>query len=103
MIPHDTALEAQNNQFSNRGSGSSTALSNHSSEFSIKFSSSTFMNGSMAIDESQLWKVTLRIFPTSTSHPTTENPPAGFCKLSVLESRYCLEFSIASGRLKISR
>ena len=61
MIPRDTALETHNNQFSNRGSGSSTALSNHSSEFSIKFSSSTFMNGSTAIDESHLWKVTLHI------------------------------------------
>ena len=80
MIPDDTALEAQNNQFSIRGSGSSTALSNHSSEFSIKFSSSTFVNGSTAIDESQLWKVTLHIAYTSTSHPTSGHPMTVFFK-----------------------
>lgn len=102
MISRDTALEAQNNQFSNRGSGSSTALSNHSSEFSIKFSSSTFMNGSTAIDESQLWKVPY-ISPTSTSHPTSGHPMTVFFKLTVWESKYYIEFSIASAWRKFFR
>ena len=51
-------------------SASSAALSNQSSEFSIKFKSSTFINGSTDIDESQMWKVHVGCFLILKGHCT---------------------------------
>ena len=40
----------------------------------------------------------VHVIPYNQGHPTTV-----FCKISVWRSKYCLEFSITWGRLKISK
>lgn len=67
MIPNETAVGTNLAQPSHQRSASwhveqsalSAPSSNCSSDFSLKFSNSAFMDGNSTIDSSQLWKVLL--------------------------------------------